>query len=210
MSFGFAYSVSVLRDESSWEIFEMNQNRGSSQFSVFGFLTFDFEFDDDSYVCQWSEKRLSSARIREMGRKKRKYSKDEIRELFEFSAPESEPENLIDLVVCSMNTYFGTNKAETDLEKPYHHKLMIFPSKEFCTSMLRYDELSRAKSVRQDNKYCPFSKFIQSASRIFEFVPLDQKLKEELRLQRNLHNRPAALIIDRFWKGKSNYNHQFK
>ena len=50
MSFGFAYSVSVLRDESSWEIFEMNQNRGSSQFSVFGFLTFDFEFDDDSYV----------------------------------------------------------------------------------------------------------------------------------------------------------------
>ena len=140
-----------------------------------------------------------------MRKKKRKYNKDEIREILDLSEQESESENLVDLVMCSMNTYLGTNKAETDLEKPYRHKLKVFPSKEFYRSMLRYDELSRAKSVRQDNKYCPISNFIQSASRTFEFVPLDQKLKEELRLQRNLYNRPASLIIDRFLRGKSNY-----
>ena len=49
-NFDFGFRFSVLRDESSWAIFEMNQNLGSLQFSVFGFLTFDFEFDDDSYV----------------------------------------------------------------------------------------------------------------------------------------------------------------
>ena len=151
------------------------------------------------------KKHCRAPEIREMRKKKRKYSKDEIRQIFDNSPSESEPENLVDLVVCSMNTYLGTNKAETDLEKPYRHKLKVFPSKEFSTAMLRYDELSQAKSVRQDNKYCPISDFIQSASRIFEFVPLDQKWKEELRLQRNLSNRPASLIIDRFLTGKSIY-----
>ena len=36
IDFGFRFLV--LRDESSWAIFEMNQNRGSLQFSVFHFV----------------------------------------------------------------------------------------------------------------------------------------------------------------------------
>ena len=136
--------------------------------------------------------------------KKRKYEKSEIREILDHSTSESEREDSVNLVLCSLNTYFGTRKEKNDIEKPWMHKLKVFPSKEFCTSMLRYDELTQSKPVRQNHKYGLISIFIQSADRIIERIPIDRQLKEELRLQRDLYNRPASLIINRFLTGKSN------
>lgn len=95
--------------------------------------------------------------------RKRKYNPDELRNIFNETASESEEsekEELVTLSVVSLNTYLGTKKEKTASEKPWCHGLKVYPSKEFFNDMKMYDELRRAKMVRQNHKYNKIIMFI--------------------------------------------------
>ena len=96
-----------------------------------------------------------------MGKRKRKIPLEELREIFNATAsetepePEAEPEENVTLSIVSMNTYLGTKKEKSALEKPWRHDLKVYPSKDFFLKAKRYDELAVTKTVRQGHKNCP-------------------------------------------------------
>ena len=95
-----------------------------------------------------------------MHNRKRKFQLEEIREIFNNSESETEPEEHVTLTVVSMNMCLGTERTENALEKPWDHGLKVYPSKEFFLAMKRYDEIKRDKTVRQDHKNNKISIFI--------------------------------------------------
>ena len=90
-----------------------------------------------------------------MRKRPRKFEPDELREIFNNSASETEPEENVILSVVSMNTYLGTNKEKNAIEKPWNHDLKVYPSKDFFLKTIRYDELAVTKTVRQGHKNRP-------------------------------------------------------
>lgn len=102
--------------------------------------------------CQASEWLELKGKMR---KRKRKIPLEKVGEFFNNSASETEPEEDVTLSVVSMNTYLGTNKEKSSLEKPWNHDLMVYPSKDFFLQTKRYDELAVTKTVRQGHKNCP-------------------------------------------------------
>ena len=96
----------------------------------------------------------------EMGKRKRKIPVEELREIFNETASETEPEENVTLSMVSMNTYLGTNKEKSALEKPWNHDLKVYPSKDFFLKAKRYDELEVTKTVRQGHKIVQMTLFI--------------------------------------------------
>ena len=73
-------------------------------------------------------------------------------EISESEISESEADKLndelVELELTYLQTYFGTEKNEKSIERPETHNLSVYPSKRFADQMLRLDYLNTRKQVR--------------------------------------------------------------
>ena len=83
--------------------------------------------------------------------RKRKLKRCEILNLAESDSDvnvSSEPE-------MTLNSYFGTDENDNNVENPRKFDLLVFPSPQFREEMLTYNEIRDAKRVCQLLRPCP-------------------------------------------------------